>query len=138
METINEHVIAKLVAAKESAEKIFRHMMEIGLIKSWYYNGKFHVELPYDDRKPKDAFPVGFLNCYDGLVRVEDYPYEHVPMTMTEAIRQKQMLENYRPSKEALEYAEKLNEEYQNVVMRRACLDAMMPEEMLVRLVSDT
>ena len=55
-------------------------------------------------------------------------------MTMTEAVQQQQMLKNYRPSKEALEYAEKLNETYQNVIMRRACLDAMMPKERQVEL----
>lgn len=55
-------------------------------------------------------------------------------MTMTEAVEEQHMLRNYRPSKEALEYAEKLNETYQNVVMRRACLDAMMPKERQVEL----
>ena len=133
MGTKQEQVIANLVAAKESAEKIFQHMLELGLIKSWYYNGKFHVELPYDDRKPKDAFPVGLLKCYDGLVGVNEYPYEDFPMTMTEAIRHKHMMENYRPSKEALEHAEKLNEEYQKLVR----MDGVMMDG-LVRLISDS
>lgn len=55
-------------------------------------------------------------------------------MTMTEAVQEEHTLKNYRPSKEALEYAEKLRETYQNVVMRRACLDAMMPRERQVEL----
>lgn len=129
MESRKEHVIEKLVAAKESAEKIFQHMLELGLIKSWYYNGTFHVELPYDERVPKEPMVgVAFLKCYDGLVGVNEYPYEDFPMTMTEAVKQQHMLENYRPSKEAIEHAKKLEEEYQNLVR----LDG------LVRLVSDS
>lgn len=41
-----EQAIAKLVNAKKSAEKIFQNMLDLGLIKGWYYNGTFHVELP--------------------------------------------------------------------------------------------
>lgn len=55
-------------------------------------------------------------------------------MTMTEAVQQEHMLRNYRPSKEALEYAEKLKDTYHNVVMRRAFLDAMMSKERQVEL----
>lgn len=70
-----EHAIAKLVEAKKSAERIFQHMLDLGLIKSWYYNGTFHVELPYDDTKPKEAFGVALLNCSENLVNPNDYPY---------------------------------------------------------------
>ena len=41
-----EQVIARLAEAKRSAEKIFQQMLDLGLIKGWYYNGTFHVKLP--------------------------------------------------------------------------------------------
>ena len=48
---------------------------------------------------------------------------------MTEAVEHQHMLDNYRPSKEALEYAEKLKDAQQKLAMHNACLDAMMPSE---------
>lgn len=59
-------------------------------------------------------------------------------MTMTEEIEQLHMLKNYRPSKGALEYAKMLEEVYQKVIMRRACLDAIMPRERFVKSVADS
>lgn len=59
-------------------------------------------------------------------------------MTMTEEIEQLHMLKKYRPSKEALEYAKMLEEVYQKLIRRRACLDAMMPRERFVKLVVDS
>lgn len=71
-----EQAIAKLVEAKKSAERIFQHMLDLGLIKSWYYNGTFHVELPYDETKPKEPFGVALLNCSNHLISPNDYPYD--------------------------------------------------------------
>lgn len=48
METREECAIARLKAVKKSAEQIFQKLLDLGLIKSWYYNGTFHVETVYD------------------------------------------------------------------------------------------
>ena len=41
--------IEKLVGAKKSAEQILRNLLDCGLIKEWYFNGKFNAVLKAGD-----------------------------------------------------------------------------------------
>lgn len=41
--------IEKLVGAKKSAEQILQNLLDCGLIKEWYFNGKFNAVLKADD-----------------------------------------------------------------------------------------
>lgn len=41
--------IDKLAEAKKSAEQILKNLLDCGLIKEWYFNGKFNAVLKADD-----------------------------------------------------------------------------------------
>ena len=45
----SNETIGKLVGAKKSAEQILQNLLYCGLIKEWYFNGKFNVVLKADD-----------------------------------------------------------------------------------------
>lgn len=44
-----KQTIDELVSAKKSAEQILQNLLDCGLIKEWYFNGKFNAVLKADD-----------------------------------------------------------------------------------------
>ena len=50
-----KHTIDELVVVKKSAELILQNLLDCGLIKEWYFNGKFNAVLKADDPHLKIA-----------------------------------------------------------------------------------
>ena len=50
-----KQTIDKLVGVKKSAEQILKNLLDCGLIKEWYFNGKFNAVLSADDPHLKIA-----------------------------------------------------------------------------------
>lgn len=61
--------IEKLVGAKKSAEQILQNLLDCGLIKEWYFNGKFNAVLKNDD----PHLQIAELKAYKGDIYIPFY-----------------------------------------------------------------
>lgn len=109
-----KQTIDELVVVKKSAEKILQNLLDCGLIKEWYFNGKFNAILKADDphlqiaELKKKLMPCLNGDCILTCEVVEKYGKENAAL--------KAKLENVQASM----YADVVDANMENRRLRRA------------------